>query len=118
MSCPVRILTDPILAESSNGAVAVCPCCGYPVVWFGDARVTLRPRQLRAMLATVREVSEASDQPGAAWGWRLRAKTDREDVVFDLTPDETVELEAMLSEAASALELDALLADVLAGDPL
>ncbi|MEM0963685.1 MAG: hypothetical protein AAGK21_14250 [Bacteroidota bacterium] len=88
-----------------------------PVVWFADTRVTLKPDQLRAMLATVREASQAADRPGLCWGWSLRARTDREDVTFELYPDETVELESLLEAAAVTLDLDAFLADVFAGDP-
>ncbi|MEO0558738.1 MAG: hypothetical protein AAF170_11215 [Bacteroidota bacterium] len=80
--------------------------------------MTLKPRQLRAMLATVRQVCEEVDRPGVCWGWSLRARTAHEDVTFELTPDDTVELAGLLEAAAVALDLDALLVDVFASDPM
>ncbi|MEL6613956.1 MAG: hypothetical protein AAFQ53_17815 [Bacteroidota bacterium] len=68
------------------------------------------------MLATVREVADAADQPTACWGWSLRAQTRFEDVTFRLSPDETSDMADLLEAAAVALELDALLYDVLTED--
>ncbi|MEM6327541.1 MAG: hypothetical protein AAF791_10525 [Bacteroidota bacterium] len=118
MPRPIRILSDPILAESDGGTVAVCPCCGNPILQFGDSRVTLQPHQLRAMLATVREVAGAAEQHGACWGWSLRARTRSEDVTFRLLSSEAADLENLLEAAAAALDLDALLYDVLTEDPV
>lgn len=114
---PTRVLSDPILAECNGGAVALCPCCGLPVVWFGDARVTVTPDQLQAMRETVRGVRRELARPGACWDWALRARTEREDVVFRLTADRAAEMHDLLEAAAAALALDALLADVFASDP-
>ena len=106
MADVVRVLSDPILAETAHGAVAACPCCGLPVVHFGDARVTVTPDQLRAMRRTVRAVRAELARTGACGGWALRARTAaRAD-----------EMAGLLEAAAVALDLDALLADVLASD--
>ncbi|MEM1055705.1 MAG: hypothetical protein AAGI52_09260 [Bacteroidota bacterium] len=116
MLSPIRILSDPILSESDGGSVTICPCCGLPILHFGDARVTLLPEQVHLMLATVREVVGAAEQPTACWGWNLRAKTRFEDVTFHLSPDETTEMADLLEGAAVAIDLDALLYDVLTDD--
>ena len=116
MADVVRVLSDPILAETAHGAVAACPCCGLPVVHFGDARVTVTPDQLRAMRRTVRAVRAELARTGACGGWALRARTEREDAVFRLTAARADEMAGLLEAAAVALDLDALLADVLASD--
>lgn len=113
----MRVLSDPLLAQSVCGDIVLCSCCDRPVVRFGEARVTLEPEQLRQMLAAVREVSDAAGRPGACWGWALRTRTPHEDVTFWLTPDSAAELAGLLEAASAVLHLDAMLADVLEGEP-
>lgn len=113
----MRVLSDPVLAATASGTVAQCACCNGLAVAFGDTRVTLQPDQLRALCATVREVEGEADRPGACWGWRLRTQTAREEATFHLTIDTAAELAELLGAAVAALDLDALLTDVLAVDP-
>lgn len=113
----MHVLSDPVLATSASGAVAQCACCDGFALAFGDTQVTLRADQLRALCATVREVQGEAGRPGACWGWRLRARTAREDVAFHLDADDAAELADLLGAAVAALDLDALLADVLQTDP-
>ena len=113
----MRVLSDPVLATTASGAVSQCPCCNGFAVAFGDTQVTLQPDQLRALCVTVRELEGEADRPGACWGWRLRTRTAHEDIAFHLDAAAAAELADLLGAAVAALDLDALLADVLQTDP-
>jgi len=105
---------DPRLAESAQGAVSRCPCCGDLDLQFGDVGVTLSAAQLRQMRRTLAAVRSQEDAP---WGWALRAETARESTVFRLVGDDAAELAGLLDAAVAVLDLDALLLDTLGPRP-
>lgn len=112
-------LSDAVLAETRRGAVSRCPCCGDLDLRFDDVTLTLSPDQLRRMGATVQAVRAEAGRPGRAWGWALRAETQRESAVFTLrSGGDALALGDLLDAAVAVLDLDALLVGSLGPRPL
>lgn len=105
-------LSDPLF-ETPNGIVRRCPCCAELEVRFHDETLSLTQGQL----VRLHETACAAAQAGPLWGWRLRARTARQDVSLTLWGDDAAELEALLEGALAMLDLSRLLETSL-GAPL
>ncbi|MEM6327280.1 MAG: hypothetical protein AAF791_09200 [Bacteroidota bacterium] len=110
-------LADPTLATCDRGTVRLCRCCGHVALWFNGVSLTMTREEMDRMRGTLSAVRGTMEEPGAVWGWSLRAETARKTVTFDLWGDDAEVLSSLLHHAASVLELDALLLATLGPRP-
>ncbi|MEM1055267.1 MAG: hypothetical protein AAGI52_07060 [Bacteroidota bacterium] len=110
-------LADPTLATCDRGTIRLCHCCGNIALRFNGVGLTMTRDEMARMRDTLSAVCGAMDQPGAVWGWSLRAETARQSVTFDLWDDDADVLSDLLHQATVILALDELLLGALGPRP-
>lgn len=98
-----------VINHNSFGCIIKCPCCQYLHLGFGNVLTAFSVDEFNQFANHIERVFEKNYSEMILTGEKIYLNTDSEKFVIALNPDELSELNNLLSEAQTMLQVNQIL---------